>query len=40
MNKERILVIEDENDQLENICFVLKQDGYETSDADDGRHGL
>ncbi|MCK4766672.1 MAG: response regulator [Candidatus Aminicenantes bacterium] len=40
MNKERILVIEDENDQLENICFVLKQDGYETIDADDGRHGL
>jgi DNA-binding response OmpR family regulator len=40
MNKKKILVIEDEKDQLENICFVMKQAGYETIAADDGVKGL
>jgi len=40
MNKKRILVIEDEKDQLENICFVLEQAGYEAIAADDGVKGL
>lgn len=40
MNKKKILVIEDEKDQLENICFVLEQAGYETIAANDGQKGL
>ncbi len=40
MNNEKILVIEDEKDQLENICFVLEQEGYITLAAEDGKKGL
>jgi len=40
MYKKKILVIEDEKDQLENICFVLEQAGFETIAANDGVKGL
>lgn len=40
MTKFKILIIEDEQDQLENICFVMQQAGYETVGAEDGKKGL
>lgn len=36
----KILVIEDEKHEMENICFVLKQAGYKTIMAEDGQIGL
>ncbi len=36
----RILVIEDEKHEMENICFVLQQKGYETITAENGRIGV
>lgn len=37
---EKILVIEDEKQEMENICFVLQQAGYKTIMAPDGKKGL
>lgn len=36
----KILVIEDEKHEIENICFVLEQAGYETIMAENGQIGL
>lgn len=36
----RILVVEDEKNEMENICFVLQEAGYETITAQDGRTGV
>ena len=36
----KILVIEDEKHEMENICFVLKQAGYEPIMAENGQIGL
>jgi CheY-like chemotaxis protein len=36
----RILVIEDEKHEMENICYVLQQAGYETIMAENGEIGL
>jgi DNA-binding response OmpR family regulator len=36
----KVLVIEDEKYERENICFVLQQAGYETIMAPDGEKGL
>ncbi|MFC2155305.1 response regulator [Acidobacteriota bacterium] len=38
--KVRLLVIEDEKDEMKNICYVLKEAGYETISALDGKTGL
>ncbi|UCH95414.1 MAG: response regulator [Candidatus Aminicenantes bacterium] len=35
-----ILVIEDEKDYLENICFILEREGYETIKAENGEIGV
>ncbi len=40
MGKVRILVIEDDEDNLELVRFLLDQAGYEVLSARDGRHGL
>ncbi|MCX6579736.1 MAG: response regulator [Candidatus Aminicenantes bacterium] len=40
MNKLKILVIEDEKDHLEDICFVLEQAGYKTIKSENGEKGL
>ncbi len=40
MSKGRILVVEDNEDNLELVCFLLKQAGYEVLQAVDGRKGL
>lgn len=40
MAKARILVIEDNEDNLELVSFLLGQDGYEVIQAKDGRQGL
>ena len=36
----KIVVIEDEKHEMENICFVLQQAGYETIVAGNGQIGL
>lgn len=36
----RILVIEDEKDEMKNICFFLQHEGYETIMAENGRIGV
>jgi len=36
----KILVIEDEKHEMENICFVLKHAGYEPIKAENGQIGL
>ena len=40
MVKARILVIEDNEDNLELFRFLLEQDGYEVTGSQDGRDGL
>ncbi len=40
MGKGRILVIEDDEDNLELVCFLLEQAGFELLQARDGREGL
>lgn len=40
MEKARILVIEDDEDNLELVRFLLDQEGYEVQLARDGRRGL
>lgn len=40
MEKVRILVIEDDEDNLELVRFLLDQEGYEVLLARDGRRGL
>lgn len=40
MAKSKILIVEDDEDNLELVCFLLEQDGYETLQARDGRHGM
>lgn len=40
MDKARILVIEDNEDNLELVRFLLEQNGYEVVGAKDGRMGL
>jgi len=40
MEKTRILVIEDNEDNLELVRFLLEQGGYEVKGAQDGRMGL
>lgn len=39
MSKQKILVIEDNNDIRENIVELLSLSGYETVEAEDGREG-
>jgi DNA-binding response OmpR family regulator len=36
----KILVIEDEKAYLENICFILEKEGYETVKAENGAIGV
>ena len=36
----KVLIIEDEIQQLNNICQVLKLEGYETLQAENGKIGL
>jgi two-component system, cell cycle response regulator DivK len=36
----RVLVVEDDVDNQELVCFLLHQAGYEVLTAKDGRHGL
>jgi len=38
--KRRILVVEDDEDNLELVCFLLEQAGYAMLQAKDGREGL
>lgn len=40
MGKARILVIEDNEDNLELVRFLLEKDEYEVGGAQDGRMGL
>jgi two-component system, cell cycle response regulator DivK len=40
MSNKRILVVEDNNDNLDLVCFLLQQVGYTTLQARDGRSGL
>lgn len=40
MSKGRILVVEDNADNLELVSFLLEQAGYEVTQASDGRAGL
>jgi CheY-like chemotaxis protein len=40
MDKARILLIEDDEDNLELVRFLLNQEGYEVLLARDGRRGL
>ncbi len=40
MNKGRVLIVEDDEDNLELVCFLLQQAGYEILQAKDGRTGL
>ncbi len=40
MSKGRILIVEDDEDNLELVCFLLRQGGYEILEAKDGRTGL
>ncbi len=40
MSSDRILIIEDNVDNLELVCFLLKQAGFEVLQARDGRQGL
>jgi CheY-like chemotaxis protein len=40
MGKGRILVVEDDMDNLELVCFLLEQAGFEILQARDGRKGL
>jgi two-component system, cell cycle response regulator DivK len=40
MGKGRILVIEDDVDNLELVCFLLEQSGFELLQAKDGQEGL
>lgn len=36
----KILIIEDEKGYLDNICFILKKDGFETIKAENGEVGI
>ena len=40
MGKSRILVVEDDEDNLQLVCFLLEQAGYELLQARDGQRGL
>lgn len=40
MGNGRILVVEDDEDNLELVCFLLGQAGYDMLQARDGRQGL
>ncbi len=40
MSKGSILVVEDNEDNLELVCFLLEQAGFEVIQATDGRTGL
>ena len=40
MGSIRILIVEDNADNMELVCFLLKQAGYEVMQARDGRQGL
>lgn len=40
MSKGSILVVEDNEDNLELVCFLLEQAGFEVLQATDGRAGL
>lgn len=40
MGKGRILIVEDNIDNLDLVRFLLEQDGYEVIQARDGRSGL
>jgi two-component system, cell cycle response regulator DivK len=40
MSKDRILVVEDDVDNLELVCFLLEQAGFEIVQARDGQEGL
>ena len=40
MLKERILVVDDEEDILELVCFNLKKEGYSVIPADSGEKAL
>ncbi len=40
MKQCRILVVEDDEDNLELVCFLLEQAGFQTLKAKDGRSGL
>jgi two-component system cell cycle response regulator DivK len=40
MGENTILVVEDDEDNLQLVCFVLEEAGYTVLQARDGRHGL
>jgi CheY-like chemotaxis protein len=40
MAKAKILIMEDDDDTLEMVRFLLTRSGYEVITARDGRHGL
>ncbi len=40
MDSIRILIVEDNVDNMELVCFLLKQAGFEVLQARDGRQGL
>jgi len=40
MAKEKILVIEDEIIERENICFILNKEGYDPIGAENGKIGI
>ena len=40
MSKGCILIVEDDEDNLELVCFLLKQAGFDVLQARDGRQGM